>query len=695
MESDAFQLEWFSEMYTIALRHCGDNNRVTTAMVREGEYVDGLDHISSQFHKAMSSQSSSGTCLVARAAPCAIPQEPTTERLTDALKGLTIKEAPVNKPKKYARNVDGISPSDYVSLQSLRSSALARKTNTTSKFVRDGANLFSDLLDANLPAPKIEDTKAETEKKEENEPKEETVKEEPVKEEVKKEEETKEQEESSDKNKEETKEESEESKTDAETEAELLSRGPVRTSRQTAYNNAHPYNGNNRYPFTNGQSQEYGSYSNPYETECQNWWNSENPGYSPQSDAGYYSPQRHSPFTADHGLSSAELSRLLSAKDEAELPDALSDFILKYSRRYSSSTPDAKENRQRKDSFSDSTAGSPSHQRPPSTDSGCGSPMSAGSAPQRSPAAPRGGICCPMTPGVEQRYQSQTSELFGPMVRSEPGARPAKTRLRSMISDTDMDVAWAWTCKCVQYIPGALYYQDPDRDTLLHIVIAHLDIPKVYALVEQMLKMEFPSCQKPFDIPNSSNETPLFLAVESRRTELVDYLIEAGADPNIQTSRPERDAPLHYAAARGMTPIVQILSSYPSTNINLTNGMGLTPLLCAVKNHGVMEEQSQCVLDNKTTIRALLEAGADPSIADATNGKTVIHYAAERLDAELVEIFRELLNEEKMTLLVNQPDLSRETPIESLPASSNSQLRSNIFVALVSCGATMRSPMNS
>ncbi|KAK0397534.1 hypothetical protein QR680_002159 [Steinernema hermaphroditum] len=642
----------------------------------------------------MSSQSSSGTCLVARAAPCSIPQEPAADRLSDALKGLSIKEAPV-KPKKYARNVDGISPSDYVSLQSLRSSALARKTNTTSKFVRDGANLFSDLLDGECPAPKIEDSKPveKIEKNEETEAKKEVVVVEEKKDEEQKEE-TKETTESSTEKKEESEDSTEESKDESGSESELLSRGPVRTSRQTAYNNSHPYS-NGRYPFANVQTQEYANYNNPYETECQNWWNSENPGYSPQSDAGYYSPQRHSPFTADHGLSSAELSRLLSAKDEAELPDALSDFILKYSRRYSSSAPDSAENRARKDSFSDSTAGSPSHQRPPSTDSGCGSPMSAGSAPQRSPAAPRGGICCPMTPVVEQRYQSQTGELFRPALRPESGSRPAKTRLRSMISDTDMDVAWAWTCKCVQYIPGALYYQDPDRDTLLHIVIAHLDIPKVYALVEQMLKMDFPPCQKPFDTANSSNETPLFLAVESRRSELVDYLLEAGADPNIQTTRPERDAPLHYAAARGMTSIVQILCSYPSTNINLGNGMGLTPLLCAVKNHGVVEEQSQCVLDNKSTIRALLEAGADPTIADATNGKTVIHYAAERLDAELVEIFREVLNEEKMTLLVNQPDLSRETPIESLPASTNSQLRSNIFVALVSCGATIRSPMSS
>lgn len=41
---------------------------------------------------------------------------------------------------------------------------------------------------------------------------------------------------------------------------------------------------------------------------------------------------------------------------------------------------------------------------------------------------------------------------------------------------------------------------------------------------------------------------------------------------------------------------------------------GLTPLLCAVKNHGVIEEESQCLVNNKPTIRILLKAGADPKI---------------------------------------------------------------------------------
>lgn len=86
-----------------------------------------------------------------------------------------------------------------------------------------------------------------------------------------------------------------------------------------------------------------------------------------------------------------------------------------------------------------------------------------------------------------------------------------------------------------------------------------MDLAKIYSLVEQMLKMEINENEvKPFDMPNRLNETPLFLAVEKGHREVVDYLIEAGANPNIQTSRPERDSPLHYAASRGLFNIIEV-----------------------------------------------------------------------------------------------------------------------------------------
>jgi hypothetical protein len=90
--------------------------------------------------------------LVARAAPCAIPtpvepkieltkkDEKETDSLVNNFTKLSVNSTTVKKPIKVA------DPADFVTLQSLRSSALARKTNTTSKFGRDGANLFADLL---------------------------------------------------------------------------------------------------------------------------------------------------------------------------------------------------------------------------------------------------------------------------------------------------------------------------------------------------------------------------------------------------------------------------------------------------------------------------------------------------------------------------------------------------------------------
>lgn len=93
--------------------------------------------------------------LVARAAPCALaPIEPKildstkkdektndTDSLVNNFTKLSVNSTTtVKKPIKVA------DPADFVTLQSLRSSALARKTNTTSKFGRDGANLFADLL---------------------------------------------------------------------------------------------------------------------------------------------------------------------------------------------------------------------------------------------------------------------------------------------------------------------------------------------------------------------------------------------------------------------------------------------------------------------------------------------------------------------------------------------------------------------
>lgn len=178
-----------------------------------------------------------------------------------------------------------------------------------------------------------------------------------------------------------------------------------------------------------------------------------------------------------------------------------------------------------------------------------------------------------------------------------------------------------------QHAPQGLSFQDEDKNTLLHIVTAHLDIGKIYSIVEHLLKTDYPKTQKPFDQPNKNHESPLFLAVMRRSPEVVAYLLEIGANPNNQTLNGDRDFCLHYAAARGMNKItevfwlilltnnnIQLLCAEPATNLNAVNGRGQTPLLTAIRNHGAIDEATQGVIDNQQVIITLLKAGADAQI---------------------------------------------------------------------------------
>jgi ankyrin repeat protein len=61
----------------------------------------------------------------------------------------------------------------------------------------------------------------------------------------------------------------------------------------------------------------------------------------------------------------------------------------------------------------------------------------------------------------------------------------------------------------------------------LHIVTSHLDLAKIYTLVEQMLKMDGVSRETPnFDVPNAMGVTPLMIAVQKGQAEVVSYLLE-------------------------------------------------------------------------------------------------------------------------------------------------------------------------
>jgi len=616
-----------------------------------------------------------------------------TDSLVSNFHKLSVNSSTTTTVKKPVRVAD---PADFVTLQSLRSSALARKTNTTSKFGRDGANLFADLLaneEEEKPAQPANEKKSDEETKEEQ-PKEDTKEEESPKD-----------------KKAESKEEKENTKDAKDEEGDLLSRGPVRAVRNNvAY---HPYSGSNPYPSSNESfDQACAAFGHPMQNqyECAPWnsnrdmlSSSSTPdtvstdlGYSSSSTSPHQQQCTSSTYqTNNNGIANT----VLPTKDDAELPDALSDFILKYSRSYRGPHHDHAADEAGTGMLSPKSGG-----RPSSVDSNiCNSPMSAVGAPESSPSAPHGGIAGPSTPLSEYRGCNKMGPLKAQLPSGqytaylgrqsgghiEQHSRPAKEVLRKLISSEEMDDAWAWLVKLHNY-PGALSYQDNDKDSLLHIVTVHMDLAKIYALVEQMLKTDYPGHQKPFDMKNKYNETPLFLAIEKRNNFVVDYLLEAGADPNCQNSRADRDSPLHLASRLGMAEIVKTICSYNSANLNATNGKGLTPLLCAVMNHGVYEEEGECIVDNTQTIQYLLKFGSDPLIADSTSGKTAMHYAITRMAPEILDVFKDNLDEELMGALANKPDNNGETALNNVQELENTDesVRFKLCLSLIMCGAS-------
>uniref|UniRef100_A0A914HYC0 Uncharacterized protein n=1 Tax=Globodera rostochiensis TaxID=31243 RepID=A0A914HYC0_GLORO len=461
---------------------------------------------------------SSESCLVARAIPLRTSVENDAIGVADSLaahldalslglkqnKNGTDKKA-VGERKKM-REEANISPADHLALQSFRSSALARKTNTTARLTRDCRKLFADLM--------MGEDKEKQPKTEKNEAKPKGV---GVVKEVQQ------------ANREEKKAHGEGRERlggeKGEESVELLARGPIRVPPTMARGGSsvfHPYSSVSAHPNVLTAPNDLASPSVSFNATALQSTVFDQSSYNSMASVGYgYSYDCGLPSNWSCGGGSAGRDSLFSSpsstpdtalvmspgdrSEKSELPDDLSDFILEYSRRYSPSLS-------RKYSLgSQGAAGeSPASNASSEEDQLC---LSSGNsplcAPQSSPAAPRGAIA-----NVKHSppFGGTSGKLNGvlPIVSSrDERTRPSKERLRAMIRSEDMDDAWAWTCKCIQRHPMALNFQDGDGDTLLHIVMAHLDYGKIYALVEQMLKSEV-SPQKPllFDVPNRMRETP-------------------------------------------------------------------------------------------------------------------------------------------------------------------------------------------
>lgn len=115
-----------------------------------------------------------------------------------------------------------------------------------------------------------------------------------------------------------------------------------------------------------------------------------------------------------------------------------------------------------------------------------------------------------------------------------------------------------------------------------------------------------------------TGSTALLAAVHGRRTEGIEFLINAGA--NLHATDVHGRTALHQATIEGVVEPVKVLLD-AGADIQATDNDGKTPLHLAVQN---IEEHSDP--DIAEPVDILLDAGADPFATDK-DGKTPFDYA--------------------------------------------------------------------
>ena len=149
------------------------------------------------------------------------------------------------------------------------------------------------------------------------------------------------------------------------------------------------------------------------------------------------------------------------------------------------------------------------------------------------------------------------------------------------------------------------------------------------------------------DAVDDQGYTALYRASLYGRTQVVDYLLKHGANPDMR----DRDGatPLHAAASKGYGKIMRLLLA-ETENVNVQDMLGTTPLLSAT------------VSGSTDVLKALLEFGADVNIPN-NNQETPVWAATANGHEDFVRVLLEI-GVSGAIVDVNVPDAIRhQTPL--------------------------------
>jgi hypothetical protein len=173
-------------------------------------------------------------------------------------------------------------------------------------------------------------------------------------------------------------------------------------------------------------------------------------------------------------------------------------------------------------------------------------------------------------------------------------------------------------------------------------------------------------------LPDNKNNDAIFQSIDDSDINAFTHYMQSCTDINeVRTNHPSwpmYNSCIHYAAAHGNIPMMQLFLKYQA-NINLKRNNGSTPLHIAVYVHCHQTFHSHNFQNNAPAIQFLLEAGADPDIKD-DNNKTPFDLALTNKDRSIAYLFIHHLQKKCLALeqkLQQWEQKKLETLVASIP----------------------------
>ncbi|XP_072351308.1 nuclear factor NF-kappa-B p105 subunit-like [Scyliorhinus torazame] len=164
--------------------------------------------------------------------------------------------------------------------------------------------------------------------------------------------------------------------------------------------------------------------------------------------------------------------------------------------------------------------------------------------------------------------------------------------------------------------------QDQNGDTALHLAIIHLQPGVAKHLLQVIISLPEKGA---INMRNDLYQTPLHLAVITKQVEVVEALLQAGADVGLLDCH--SNSVLHLAAEQGDVKMLGVLLSKRSKAVlellRLPNNAGFSAIHLAV------------IANSLSTLRQLIAAGAEVDGQEQHSGRTALHLAVEQENISL------------------------------------------------------------